>query len=94
MPRRPLPLAATLLALTALPGCVNLAPEVTIADRHTVLEEDASGDWPALEQRLTEPLMGMGPVPLATDPEASRRRERAFNVLNGAFLNPPADGDS
>ena len=91
-PRRP-PIAAALLALTILPGCVNLAPQVTIADRHTVLEEDASGDWPELERRLTEPLVGMGPVPLATDPDASRRRERAFNVLNGAFLNPlPGEG--
>ena len=93
MPPRRLALAA-LLALPALPGCVNLAPQVTIADRHTVLEEDASGDWPELEQRLTEPLMGMGPVPLAADPEASRRRERAFNVLNGAFLHPTADEGS
>ena len=92
MPQRRLPLSAALLALTLLPGCVNLAPQLTIADRHTVLEEDASGDWPELEQRLNQPLMGMGPVPLAADPEASRRRERAFNVLNGAFLNPPSDG--
>ncbi|MFA9460918.1 hypothetical protein [Thiohalorhabdus methylotrophus] len=84
--RNPLPLAPLIL-LPVLGGCVNLAPEVHIADRHTVLEQDASGSWPELEKRFDERVLRMGPVPLAEDPLHGSRRERAFSVLNGAFVN-------
>ncbi len=76
------------LALLALGGCVSVAPEVYLVDRHTVMEGEAAGEWPALEQQLIETGLHAGPVPLATDPAASRRRERAFRVLNGEFVSP------
>jgi len=93
-PRTPYSLALSALAgLLALGGCVSLAPEVRIADRHTVLEEDASGQWPKLEERFGADMVRMGPVPLAEDPVRSRRRQWAFSVLNGAFVNPAPEGN-
>jgi hypothetical protein len=78
-----------LLALMtgAVSACVNL-PDVYVIDHHTAMESEASGEWPQLEQRLREQAVSKGPVNLPKDP-FERRRERAFNVLNGEF---PAQG--
>ena len=70
----------TLLSLSA---CVNL-PDVYLIDRHTVMEEEASGEWPELESRFRQQAVKSGPTNLAEEP-LERRRERAFRVLNGEF---------
>ncbi|WP_404418786.1 hypothetical protein [Marinospirillum sp.] len=62
------PLAALVLVLASLglTGCANflnsLVPDVYLVDRHTVMEADAAGDWPELEQRLRSDL-NTGPQP-------------------------------
>jgi len=77
--------AGWLLAALALllPGCVSL-PDVYLIDRQTVMEAEASGEWPKLEQRFRQAAPRKGPTPLAKEP-SSKRRERAFRVLNGEF---------
>ena len=65
-------------------GCVSL-PDVYLIDRHTVMEEEASGQWPVLEQRIVEQGLNKGPTAfpeLKDDP----RKQRAFQVLNGEFV--------
>ncbi len=84
---------AALAALALLGGCVSIAPEIRIADRHTVMEEDASGEWPRLEQRFGAEAVRMGPVPLAEDPLGGDRAERPFRVLNGAFVSSPEEAE-
>jgi hypothetical protein len=70
-------------ALVSLSACVNL-PDVYLIDRHTVMEEEASGEWPELEARFREQAVKNGPTNLAKE-SMEQRRERAFRVLNGEF---------
>lgn len=69
-----------ILPLFMVSGCA-LKPtvDVVLVDRHTVMESEAAGEWPQLEQRLKK-----GPVPLR-DVNDSRRRARAFRVLDGEY---------
>lgn len=75
------------LAAILLSACVTL-PDVYLVDRHTVMESEASGEWPELEQRFKKQSLSKGPVNLAKEP-TERRRDSAFNMLNGEF--PIAD---
>jgi len=77
----------SVLAVLSLSACVTL-PDVYLVDRHTVMESEASGEWPELEQRFKKQSLSKGPVNLAKEP-SERRRDRAFNMLNGEF--PIAD---
>ena len=72
-----------------LPGCVSL-PDVYLIDRQTVMEAEASGEWPQLEARFHEAAPQKGPTPLEKEP-SSKRRERVFRVLNGEF---PTHGEA
>jgi len=73
-----------LLVFFSLSGCVAL-PDVYLIDRHTVMEAEASGEWPELEQRLSQQALKLGPEPLLIKAEDPRKK-RAFNVLNGEFV--------
>ena len=68
-----------------LQACVQLPP-IYLVDRPTVMELEASGEWPQLEQRLREQSLSMGPQTLPADPE-QKRRERAFRMLNGEYTS-------
>ncbi len=61
-------------------GCVSL-PDVYLIDRHTVMEAEASGEWPELEQRFLQQSISKGPTDLAKEPYDDRKK-KAFNVLN------------
>ena len=81
------------VAIAGLSAC-GIVPPVYLVDRHTVMELEASGDWPELEKRLYKQSLNMGPVSLASDPVA-QRRERALRLLNGEYTTtetaaPPA----
>lgn len=86
--RRSLGLALTLLILLSLSGCANLlnqlVPDVYLVDRHTIMESDAAGDWPALEQRLRSNIHS-GPTPLAGIDEPLDQQP-AFQVLNDEYV--------
>jgi len=71
------------IGVLSLSACVSL-PDVYLVDRHTVMESEASGEWPELEQRFKKQSLSKGPVNLAKEP-SERRRDRAFNMLNGEF---------
>jgi len=73
-----------LIVIVSLAGCVAL-PDVYLIDRHTVMEAEASGEWPELEQRLSQQALKLGPEPLLIN-EEDPRKKRAFNVLNGEFV--------
>jgi hypothetical protein len=72
-----------LFPFIGLSACVNL-PDVYLIDRHTVMEEEASGEWPELESRFRQQAVKSGPTNLAEEP-MEQRKERAFRVLNGEF---------
>ncbi|MHB1843869.1 MAG: YdbL family probable chaperone protein [Deltaproteobacteria bacterium] len=52
------------LLLLAAGGCLR-APEIVVVDRSTVLEEEASGSFDALEQQLARAGIAPAPVPLS-----------------------------
>lgn len=72
---------ALVFPLLMLGGCI---PDVYLVDRHTVMEMEASGDWPQLDKVFYEEVQTAGPVPFINDPE-SKRKKRAKNMLNGEF---------
>ncbi|MDQ7015960.1 MAG: hypothetical protein Q9O24_09175 [Gammaproteobacteria bacterium] len=65
-------------------GCVAL-PDVYLIDRHTVMEAEASGEWPELERRLAQQALKLGPESLLIGQDDPRKK-RAFSVLNGEFV--------
>jgi hypothetical protein len=52
-----------LVAALAAPGCIR-APEIVMVDRATALEQQASGSFKEVEQRLARAGMSPTPVPL------------------------------
>ncbi len=74
--------------ITLLIGCAAL-PDIYLIDRHTVMEAEAAGSWPELEQRFRLLSVTPGPVNLESEQD-SRRRERAFATLNGDLANTNA----
>ncbi len=81
-------LALLFCSLLALAGCVAL-PDVYLVDRHTVMESEASGEWPEIEARLLERVR-RGPEELSSESDETRRR-RALEVLNGSFTSEPRE---
>ncbi|HFE37794.1 MAG TPA: hypothetical protein ENK06_05165 [Gammaproteobacteria bacterium] len=77
------------LGLLSLSACVSL-PDIYLVDRHTVMEAEASGEWPVLEDRFKAAGVQKGPVNLAKEP-GKRRRDDAFNMLNGEFSTSASD---
>ena len=71
------------IGILSLSACVSL-PDVYLVDRHTVMETEASGEWPQLEKRFKKQSLSKGPVNLAKEP-SERRRDKAFKLLNGEF---------
>ncbi|MBK1735330.1 hypothetical protein CKO15_08550 [Halorhodospira abdelmalekii] len=90
---RPLIILLLLSSALLLSGCAGmlnaLVPDVHIADRHTVMEADAAGEWPELEQRLRYDL-NRGPQPLP-DLVEPLEQQATFRVLNDEFVMPTGE---
>lgn len=72
-------------------GLINdLVPDVYLVDRQTLMEADASGDWPEVEQRLIE--LGLetmeqpktGPEPFAGSQD-TLSEQTTYGVLNAEY---------
>lgn len=74
---------STLLFSLTLFGCVSL-PDVYLIDRHTVMEAEASGEWPQLDQRFRQEAIKPGPTNLEKE-GSNQRKDRVYQVLNGEF---------
>ena len=76
------PLFAACALWLAATGC---APTIHVVDRHTILEDEAAGEWPDFDKQLesasTEPL----PVPFPKT-AVNAKRKRLYNVLDGEFV--------
>lgn len=76
------------IALAALGSFALLsscAPTIHVVDRHTVLEDEAAGEWPDFEKQLkagsTQPL----PVPYPKS-AVSTHKKRLYNVLDAELV--------
>ncbi|MBU0675612.1 MAG: hypothetical protein KJ950_13300 [Proteobacteria bacterium] len=75
-------LVTTCLVMTA---CVQL-PDVYLIDRQTVMESEASGEWPELEHRFRQEMPVKGPEDLPLDQPTLRQDEQTFRILNGEMV--------
>lgn len=72
--------------LSSLTGCSGLlssaVPDIYLVDRHTVMEADAAGEWPQLEQRLRQQLNN-GPLSYAGKENLEQRS--GLRVLDAEY---------
>ena len=73
---------ALLMTIAFLSGC-TISPnvEVTFIDRHTIMEAEAAGEWPHIENKLG---LNRGAIPFK-ESNSSKAQQKAFNVLNDEF---------
>jgi hypothetical protein len=73
------------LGLVLVLGATGCAPTIHVVDRHTILEDEAAGEWPDFDKQLrsasTEPL----PVPFPKT-AVNAKRKRLYNVLDAEFV--------
>jgi hypothetical protein len=56
--------------------------KVYVIDRHTVMEDEAAGEWPDFEKEILNKSKQMGPTSFQKVP-INARKKRLYNVLNG-----------
>ncbi|MGK5083390.1 hypothetical protein WDW37_08785 [Bdellovibrionota bacterium FG-1] len=61
---------------------VSCAPKIYLNDRHTIMEEEAAGEWPEFEKEALEKSKESGPVAFQKT-EMNARKKRLYQVLNG-----------
>ncbi len=76
-------LRATLCSFLALASC---APNIYVQDRHTILEDEAAGEWPDFEKDLVTKSKESGPTAFQKLP-ANEKKKRLYNVLNGELVS-------
>jgi hypothetical protein len=81
--RRPLPWWVALAATAGL--LVSCAIRPVIKDRHTVLEDEAAGEWPDFNRDAASHLEQAGPTPFAKVDDNAKKK-RLYNVLNGELV--------
>lgn len=57
-------------------------PNLYFIDRHTVMEEEAAGDWVDLESNMLKDLKKPGTTMIEKDMDNSRK-QKVFSSLNG-----------
>lgn len=70
------------LGIFILNSCV---PDIYLVDRHTVMEMEASGEWPEFDKIFYSQVKTAGPVGFPKEPE-TKRKKRVKNMLNGEFI--------
>jgi len=62
-------------------GLCSCSPKIYLVDRHTVLEEEAAGEWPDFEKDLLQKSAEFGPVQYPKTP-ITEEQKRLYRVLN------------
>ncbi len=61
-------------------------PKIYLMDRHTILEDEAAGEWPDFDAKVHGQAADKGPVPFSKIPPG-QSEERLYNVLNGEMVS-------
>lgn len=72
-------LALGLIIFGSLMAC---APKLYVIDRHTIMEQEAAGDWPNFEDAVLKKSKKPGVTFLQKD-SSSTKKKRVLNILNG-----------
>ncbi len=62
------------------------APKIYLKDRHTVMEDEAAGEWPDFEKHLIEKSQKDSPTPIKKV-EESGKKKRLYEVLQGELVS-------
>ena len=71
--------ALALFAALAFNACTA---KIYVQDRHTIMEEEAAGEWPDFEKEIVDKSKEEGPTALQKT-DISEKKKRLYNVLNG-----------
>lgn len=81
-------------AISGCSGMLNkLVPDVYLVDRHTLMEADAAGEWPELENRLREQAIKTGSEPYAGIDE-QLDEQAGFRALNAEYTLPSTQANN
>lgn len=75
------------LAVTSILAACS--PKIYVIDRQTVLEQEASGEWPEFDKALLEKSKAPTPTPFSSVP-FNERRQRVYRVLHGDMSHQAA----
>jgi hypothetical protein len=62
----------------------SCVPDVYLLDRQTVLEVEAAGDWPELDEEIFQTTRRMGPVSFRGDPE-NPEKQKLIRLADGDY---------
>ena len=69
------------LSLVLISG-IACSPKVYVMDRHTIMEDEAAGEWPEVEKELLNQNKSAGPEMFGKT-AFSEKKQRLYKVLNG-----------
>ncbi|MBP9709280.1 MAG: hypothetical protein KBD78_16720 [Oligoflexales bacterium] len=75
------------LSISMVTSC---APNLYFVDRHTVMEVEAAGEWPELDQQIIKQNKAKGVTYYDKDQD-TRRKKRIFNSLHGEAISAEQD---
>lgn len=65
-------------------GFVACTPNLYFIDRHTVMEVEASGEWPSLDEDVFKTTKKKG-VTYFEKSQDTKRKQKIFNTLDGEY---------
>lgn len=80
---------ALIFCALAVSACV---PDVYLIDRQTVLETQASGQWPELDSIFYERTLSSGPLPLEKTADQRETRE-LFRMTHSDYAQDKSDSE-
>jgi hypothetical protein len=66
---------------------VSCTAKVYVQDRHTIMEEEAAGEWPQFDKQLLNQTAEKGPTAFRKT-ENNAKKKRLYQVLNGEKVSP------
>ncbi len=67
-------------------GLAGCTPNIYFIDRHTIMEEEASGEWPQVEREFGSKTPKKG-VTFFTKEPMNEKKQAVYRVLNGEYVS-------
>ena len=83
---RPRAFKAGLVPVLGFLSLTACSPKIYVIDRHTIMEEEAAGEWPEFEKELLNRSQAQGPTPFAEIADGAEK-SRLYNVLNSEMVS-------
>ncbi|MBI3535573.1 MAG: hypothetical protein HY072_08845 [Deltaproteobacteria bacterium] len=60
--------------------------KIYVPDRHTIMEDEAAGEWPDFEKEILDKSKAQGPMAFQKT-EINLAKKRLYNILNGELAS-------